>query len=291
MLEAELEFDARATLGEGPCWDAGAQRLYWVDIEQNRLHSYDPATGRDQAIDVGQRIGVAVKRQAGGLVLGLKSGFYAFDPATAALEPLALPEAHLPGNRFNDGKCDPAGRFWAGSLPLAEDHPGGSLYCLDVDLTVTRKIENITVSNGLAWSGDHRTMYFIDSPTRVVEAFDYDPATGAIANRRTVISIPGGWGYPDGMTINAENMLWVALWDGWAVTRWNPATGELIDKLALPVARVTSCAFGGPELDTLYITSARSRLSPEQLARQPLAGALFRCRPGVRGLEAWEFAG
>ncbi len=290
-LTAELEFDARATLGEGPCWDAHTQRLYWVDIEKHQLHLYDPATRTDRSFALAQPVGAAVLRKSGGLMLALQQGFYGFDPDSETLTHLDNPETHLPENRFNDGKCDPAGRFWAGTMPLCETKDCGSLYMLDTDLTVHQKVTGVRISNGLAWSPDERTMYYVDSPTRVVTAFAYDKATGAIANRRVVIEIPDGMGYPDGMSIDAEGMLWIALWDGAAVGRWNPLTGALLAQISVPVSRPTSCVFGGKDLDELYITSASTRLSAEVLAQQPLAGGIFKCRPGVRGGPTWEFAG
>jgi sugar lactone lactonase YvrE len=288
-LRAELLLDAKATLAEGPCWDSQRRLLHWVDIDEGRLHTCDPETRQDRAVLVQQPIGAAVLRHTGGLLLALRDGFFRFDPATEACVPLADPEAHLPDNRFNDGKCDPAGRFWAGTMGRAPNL--GSLYCLDTDLVVHRRVEGVSISNGLAWSPDERVMYYVDSRTRAVSAFDYDKATGQIEGRRVVIRIPDGMGLPDGMSIDEAGMLWIALWDGGAVGRWNPATGELLDQIPLPVSRPTSCAFGGTDLDQLYITSARAGLSADALARQPLAGGIFRCTPGVRGGPAWDFLG
>jgi sugar lactone lactonase YvrE len=292
MITCELELDAKAKLGEGPCWDARKGLLYWVDIERYELHIYNPTTKTDRAINVGQHIGAAVVRKAGGLVVALREGFYFLDPDTEQLTPIQDPEADKPDNRFNDGKCDPAGRFWAGTLYLPETEPElGALYCLDTDLQVQRKVEKVSISNGLAWSADEKTMYFIDSPTRQCVAFDYEKASGAISKRRVVVEIPEGEGWPDGMTIDAEGMLWIALWDGWQVRRYNPHNGALLDVIQVPVARPTSAVFGGESLDTLYITSASTRLSAEALAEQPLAGGIFRAKPGVRGTPTIEFLG
>jgi sugar lactone lactonase YvrE len=291
IIEAKLELDAKATLGEGPCWDSRRQSLYWVDIEDSKLHRYDPAKREDRAFSVGQPVGAVVVRESGGVLLALQQGFYEFDPDTEALEQLSNPEPNLPENRFNDGKVDPAGRFWAGTMAIREAPHCGNLYCMDTDLTVRRKIEGVSISNGLAWSPDEHVMYYVDSPTRVVAAYDYDKASGEIANRRVVIQIPDGMGYPDGMSIDEEGMLWIALWDGAMVGRWNPVNGELLGKIPLPVSRPTSCVFGGEDLDELYITSARSRLDEKSLAAQPHAGGIFKCRPGVRGGPAWNFAG
>lgn len=291
-MQAELNLDARALLGEGPIWDARRQVLYWVDISGAKVHAYDPAKVEDRAFDVGQPVGTVVPRRSGGVMVALRDGFAALDTETGALTTIADPEAHLPENRFNDGKCDPAGRFWAGTMRIAEDRAGaGSLYRLDPDLSVHKMWGNITTANGIAWSLDARTMYYIDTPTMQVVAFEYDLETGAIANPKPVVSTPDGPGFPDGMTIDAEGMLWVAYWDGWRVVRWDPATGKALAVIELPVARVTAPWFGGPNLDELYITSARVGLDQAALAQQPHAGSIFRVQPGVRGLPAFEFVG
>jgi len=288
----ELVLDAKATLGEGAIWHGATQRLYWVDIFNNALHVYDPATGRDEAINVGQAVGTVVPRRQGGLALALHHGFATFDLKTRQLTMVVDPESHLSGNRFNDGKCDPAGRFWAGTMAYHGEPPeSGSLYCLFADHTVRRMLENVSCSNGIVWSGDRRTMYYIDTPRFTVDAFDYDPATGAIRNRRVAITIPRPMGSPDGSTLDADDMLWVAHFGGGSVSRWNPRTGKLLQTVKLPVANVTSCAFGGPRLDDLYITTARLGLTESALAQQPQAGGLFRARVGVTGVPAFEYAG
>jgi sugar lactone lactonase YvrE len=238
-------------------------------------------------------VGTVVPRVRGGLMLALHEGFASLDPESGRVEVWPRPPNHDPALvRFNDGKCDPSGRFWAGTMALVKGpKPLGRLYRLDADGSMHVMLEEVGTSNGLAWSLDRRTMYFIDTPLLRVDAFDYDDASGAIANRRTVISIPPGIGRPDGSTLDAEGMLWIAMYDGWSVTRWNPQTGELLQTIRLPVARVTSCAFGGPELDTLFLTSARQKLTEAQLAAQLQAGGLFRVRPGVHGLPACAFRG
>ncbi|MGE0884533.1 MAG: SMP-30/gluconolactonase/LRE family protein [Blastocatellales bacterium] len=291
MINAELILDAKVLLGEGPWWNSKTQQLYWVDIEGCAFHVFDPSTGNDRKIDVGQMIGCCVGRKSGGIVLALQHGFYSLDLQTEKLTPLVDPEAHLPENRFNDGKCDSRGRLWAGTTRIAHDQPDGFLYRLDPDLNVHRKLDDVWISNGLAWSSDDRTMFYIDSPTSEVVAFDFDAASGEIGNERLVIEIPEGGGSPDGMTIDQEGMLWIALWDGWRVIRVNPGEGEIIDEVKLPVARPTSCCFGGANLDELYITTASTRMPAEELAKQPLAGGLFRAKPGVRGFPMVEFAG
>ncbi|HUJ41985.1 MAG TPA: SMP-30/gluconolactonase/LRE family protein [Opitutaceae bacterium] len=289
----DLALDARALLGEGAIWNDAIRRLHWIDIEAHRVFTFDPATGENRACNVGQRIGTVVPRARGGLMLALQDGFASLDLETGRVTPPLRPPEHDPAVvRFNDGKCDPAGRFWAGTIALRKgSKPLGRLYRLDADGSVRVMLHDVGNSNGIAWSLDRRTVYYIDTPLLRVDAFDYDNATGAIANRRAIISIPPGLGRPDGSTLDAEGMLWIALWDGWGVTRWNPQTGELLQTIRLPVARVTSCAFGGQDLGTLYITSARNGLTDEQLAAQPLAGGLFKVKPGVVGMRAFAYRG
>jgi sugar lactone lactonase YvrE len=290
-MHAELVLDAQATVGEGAIWHAREQRLYWVDIPPGRLHVFDPRDGSDRVFELGQMVGTVVPRARGGLMLALEHGFAEFDPHAGRLTPWSDPEQDRPRNRFNDGKCDPAGRFWAGTISLDREPGVASLYCLEPDGRVRRVLQGVTNSNGIAWSLDHTIMYYIDTPTRHVTAFDYDPASGQIANPRTVITMSEDGGKPDGMTIDAEGMLWIALWEGGCVGRWDPRSGERLQTIAIPALRVTSCAFGGPQLDELYITTARIRLSEVELAAQPHAGGLFRARPGVTGVAAFEFAG
>ena len=292
----ELVLDAQADMGEGPIWHARTQRLYWVNCAAGEVHVFDPQAKTDRTIRVGQLVGTVVPRRKGGVMLAVKHGFASLDLDTEALTLLADPEADQPQNVFNDGKCDPAGRFWAGTISDGPPFiPGaGSLYCLDTGGQVSRKVGQVSMSNGLVWSHDKATFYFIDSFAHTVDAFDYDDATGEISNRRVAITIPKECGVPDGMTIDADGMLWVAGWGGSQVCRWDPSQARLLQSIELPVSQVTACAFGGPQLDELYITSARSGaygLDQAALAREPQAGGIFKARPGVRGTEAFEFAG
>jgi sugar lactone lactonase YvrE len=292
-FDLDLVVDAKALLGEGAIWNDALRRLHWIDIEGQRVFTYDPVTGENRACDVGQKVGTVVPRARGGLMLALQEGFAGLDLTTGcvALRPRP-PEHDSAATRFNDGKCDPAGRFWAGTMALRKGpRPLGKLYRLDADGSTHVMLHDVGTSNGIAWSLDRRTLYYIDTPLQRVDAFDYDDATGVIANRRTVITIPPGIGRPDGSTLDAEGMLWVAMWDGWRVTRWDPRTGRLLQTIRLPVGRVTSCAFGGPDLGTLYVTSARNGLSDAQLALQPLAGGLFKVTPGVCGVRAPAYQG
>lgn len=288
----ELVIDAKAELGEGAIWDAQAQRLYWLDIMKGEVHIYDPAAQTDRCIHVGEMVGTVVPRASGGLMLAVERGFASLDLNTEHLELVAAPEPRRPDLRFNDGKCDPAGRFWAGTMGKDDMVDGaGTLYCLDAEQRLWPRVTGATCPNGIAWTFDRRTLYWVDTGGQTVDAFDYDDATGEIANRRAVITLPREYGRPDGMTMDAQGRLWVAGWDGHHVTCWDPANGECLRVLQVPASQVTSCAFGGPNLDALYITSARTGLDEATLARQPLAGGLFVCRPGVRGVPAFEYAG
>ncbi len=289
-VEAELALDARAELGEGPVWDDELGQLLWVDITGGSVHRFDPATAHDEVTEVGQPVGVAVPRIPDGLVLAVGEGFAFLDLERPGLELVAEVEAEVSGNRMNDGKCDAAGRFWAGTMPFAGDRPTGALYRLDRDLSVTRMLDGVTISNGIAWSPDGRSMYYIDSPTYRVDVFDYDVETGEIAKRRILFELPADGGLPDGMTVDAEGLLWIAFWGVGAVRRYTP-DGLLAAVVELPVSLVTSCTFAGPDLGDLYITSASGPLSPEQAVDQPAAGGLFRARPGVSGLPQHRFRG
>jgi len=291
--ELELIPNTESSLGEGTIWHAQKQVLYWVDIVGEKVHIYDPATGSDRTLPTGQPVGTVVPRRSGGLMVAVQHGFASLDTETGKLEIVADPEGRLSKNRFNDGKCDPAGRFWAGTMPFKKgaDPKGGSLYCLFPDHHVERKVEGVACSNGIVWSLDHRMMYYIDTPTREVWAYDYDIETGAISNKRVAISVPEGAGHPDGMTIDAEGLLWVAHWGGSQVICWDPKTGKQVRSIPVPATQVSSCAFGGPRLDELYISTARVGLSKAALKKQPHAGRLFRIRPGACGVEAPEFAG
>jgi sugar lactone lactonase YvrE len=209
----------------------------------------------------------------------------------AHLRPILNPEPQLPAHRFNDGKCDPAGRFLAGTMNDTETKASGSLYSLAPDGSLKTLVTRTRTSNGLAWSPDQHTFYYIDTPTRTVMAYDYDLATGGVANPRPAISVPPKLGWPDGMTSDVEGMLWVAMWGGAKLTRWDPATGRLLAEIPFPALNVSSCVFGGPGLTDLYATSARTGTNARQLTKYPLSGGLFRLRTDIRGMPTYEFGG
>jgi sugar lactone lactonase YvrE len=286
MPEVECIAGVHAVLGEGPVWVVRENALYWVDIVGGKLFRF--ADGRTEVLEPGQTLCSIAPRASGGFIGGSIDGLVAIS-GELVVSLLANPEAELTGNRFNDGKVDRSGRFWAGTMDRTETTARGSLYRLDTDLQCTRIDSGYTVTNGPAFSIDGRTLYHTDSGRQTIYAFELD-AAGNAANRRVLARFGEGQGYPDGMTVDADDCLWVAFWDGWCVRRLSPA-GELLQEIAMPVQRPTSCAFGGEALDQLFITSARRDLTAADLDRQPDAGNLFRCTPGVTGIAELPFAG
>jgi sugar lactone lactonase YvrE len=270
-----------ADLGEGPVWAGGEQALYWLDIPADRLHRM-AADGQLTSWAVGQPAGAVVPRASGGLVLAARDGFLAMDQASGALTSLAAVEQDRPENRMNDGACDRAGRFFAGTMADDERPGAGALYRLDPDLTVTTLLTGTGISNGIGWSPDERLMYYADSLTYQVDIFDYDPATGAIGGRRRFAAVGQGDVMPDGLTVDANGEVWVAVWGGGALLRLDPG-GRIRETIEVPAANVTSCVFGGPDLDRLYITTAAGEGAG--------AGALFVAEPGVTGQPSHPFRG
>jgi sugar lactone lactonase YvrE len=286
----EVVTDHVCFLGEGPVWDSKLQSICWVDIMNGQIHEFGTRGGTLKTTDVHEMVGAVALCADGNLLAALKNGLAIVDRKSGGITPLSHPEAHLPANRFNDGKCDGEGRFWIGSMAVDETLNQGSVYVFDADGGITKKIEGTTISNGLAWNARQDTFYFIDTPTSAVVAYDYDADTANITNKRTIITFDVEVGHPDGMTIDADDMLWIAHWDGWQVSRWNPATGEKLFSLKMPVANVTSCTFGGDNFEDLYITTARKGLAEDELRRQPMAGALFVWKnSGYKGLPAVEY--
>jgi sugar lactone lactonase YvrE len=289
-MDLTLALDVRAELGEGPIWDDRRQRLLFVDIMRGYVHEFDPATGQDRVLEVGQPVGAVVLAERGDWILAAQDGFHRLDPATGTRTHIAGVEAGRSETRMNDGAVDPAGRFWAGTMGVDGKAEQGALYRLDPDGSVHRMLSPVSISNGIDWSPDARLMYYADTPTRRIDVFDFDLATGAIGNRRPFVTIPEAHGHPDGLVADADGALWVAFWGGSAVRRYLP-DGRLDRVIELPVSRVTKPAFGGPGLQDLYITSAWIGLDAAARAAETLAGGLFRCRPGVRGRPARRFAG
>lgn len=291
VYQSELILNLKSTLGEGPSWDNEKKLLYWIDILEKKIHIFEPKSKSNRTIELNQNIGAAVPKKSSGLVLALKNGFYTLDLTNEQLSPITNPEEHLSNNTFNDGKCDFAGRFWAGTMELNETKGGGSLYCMDVNHSVRKMLDNITVSNGITWSPDNNTMYYIDTPTYQVVAFDFNFEQGIIENKRVVVNVPQEMGAPDGMTSDMEGMIWVAHWGGYQVTRWDPTNGKLLNKVSIPAPIVTSCCFGGENMDELFVTTARVGLPEEILLEYPSAGGLFRIKTNVKGVPTYSFGG
>jgi sugar lactone lactonase YvrE len=269
-----------AELGEGPCWDAAGGTLYWVDVPVGRVHALD-ADGQLRSWEVGQPVGAVALRAAGGLVLAAADGFLTLDTGTGAVAPLVGVD-HGPAIRMNDGACDRAGRFYAGSM-AADESPGmGALYRLDPDHRLTRLMTGIGISNGIGWSPDDRQMYYVDSLDHRLDVLDYDPATGEVGERRPVADIGGGGVVPDGLTVDADGGIWVAVWGGGVVHRFTP-DGALTATVELPAAYVTCPTFGGEDLETMYITTAAGAGEG--------AGRLFAFRPGVAGQPTYPYGG
>jgi len=279
-----------AGLAEGPCWWSERNILLWVDIEASRIGLFDPAAGNNDFFHLPAHVGAVVPTSVGDLLLATAAGLMRMDPSTGVVTLLLDPEVDRPGNRFNDGKCDPWGRFWAGTMAYDFEPLAGSLWRLDGDGRITRQRSQLTISNGLAWSQDRGTLYFIDSPTLKVMAFPLTSSGEIAAEPSICVQIPEDWdAVPDGMCIDVEGMLWIALFGGGAVTRWDPISGQLLDRLAVPCRQVTSCCFGGPHLDQLFITTARREMDAAAIAAEPLAGGLFQADVGVKGLPADPF--
>lgn len=274
--------------GEGPIW--WQDKLVYVDIEGHALVELDPDSGEETVYEMGDRIGTVVPRASGGYLCAGDSGIYTFDPASGKKESLADPEADKrPNNRFNDGKCDPAGRFWAGTISLVKKTGDANLYMLDAQHDLTVKIPEVTNSNGICWNAAAHTMYYIDTPTRKIRAYDFDRESGRIAEAGVIVDTEAA-GYdssPDGMTIDAEDKLWVAFCHGGCVVRFDPKTGEKLEQIDIPAVETTACAFGGPDLDRLFVTTGIKKDADE-----PDAGKVFVIDGlGVHGVEAFAYEG
>ena len=283
MIHIEPVGNSRSQWGEGPIWWRDA--LYFVDIEGHLVHRFDPADGGEKSWDVGQRVGTVVPRESGGLVIAGDHGLFFLDEESGQLTAIADPEADKPDNRFNDGKCSPDGRFFAGTISLVRKTGDARLYRLDPDLTLHEAFGPVTTSNGIVWSADGKTVFYIDTPRREVLAFDYE--AGHLRNLRGVVSTAHLDASPDGMAMDADGNLWIAFCHGGCVACFDPETGAELRRIELPCLETTACAFGGPDLADLYVTTGVHKSVAEEHA-----GRLFVIRGlGVRGLPANAFAG
>jgi sugar lactone lactonase YvrE len=287
-LQVEVAARGADRLGECPLWDERESMLWWVDSRWPAVKRLDPATGAVMMLVLPKIVGSIALREAAGLLAATKSGIHLLDASNGALEARVDPEEHLPDNRFNDGRCDRAGRFWAGTMSDVNRDPVGSLYRIDADFGCTKLRNAIIIPNSLAFSPDGRAMYFADTNRHTIWAYDYDPASGAATRERVFADT--GKGRPDGSCVDADGCLWNADYGASRLVRYTPA-GKMDRTIELPVTNPTCCCFGGADLGTLYVTTATQRLSPQELARQPLAGSLLALRPGVQGLAESRFAG
>lgn len=285
----EMLLDLRAELAEGPVWDAAAGRLIFVDSERGRIFRFEPATRQLDYLEPGGVIGIAIPRSGGGYAASSADGLLDVDEKGRSR--LLVPvERTLPGQRMNDAKCDSRGRLFSGTLSLPFAKGASALYRIDPDLSLHLVHAGVTVSNGIGWNPDETVMYYIDTYTRGIDCFRYDVDTGDIADRRRFADVDRLDGFPDGLCVDVEGGVWVALYMGGRIRRYAP-DGTISAEVRLPVSGVTSCNFGGDGLTDLYITTARHGVPEDILRREPLAGALFRCRPDVPGLPSYRFAG
>lgn len=292
--DLEIVSDIKAELGEGPVWDYRKNILYWIDIIGKKIFIYDSYKKNTISIKLNQHIGSLALCKTDKLLLALQNGFYFFNKEKNILKKIDDPEHGLPKNRFNDGKCDASGRFWSGTTSSDEIDPVGSLYYLDDSLKSKKIFNKVIISNGITWSMDNKKMYYIDSPRREVYSFDYSINTAEIKNKKVLIKVPEKLGYPDGMTIDIGGDLWIAHWGSYFICRWDSKKGKLIDKIKIPVKRVSCCTFGGGNLDELYITTAQ-RGFPEigkpldKNSVTPYDGLLFKITTDTKGLGTYLF--
>lgn len=284
--EVSLAFEIKAQLGEGALWNHKNNTLYWIDIEGKILHVFDPKSTTNEEYVMPSRIGTVVARKNNEALVALENGVFNYNFNTRQTTPFVLMEKELEGKRLNDGKCDPSGRLWVGSMHFDQLKGQADLYSIDSIGTLSTKIENVTISNGIVWTADSKTMYYIDTPSSQIKAYDFDSKTGVISNERVAVNVPESLGYPDGMAIDSDDMVWVGMWNGDAVVKFDPKTGDVLQKIEVPAHNITSCAFGGKDLDTLYITTARLDMTPAELEKYPLAGSLFKVVPGVKGVKS-----
>ncbi|MDO9546135.1 MAG: SMP-30/gluconolactonase/LRE family protein [Pelolinea sp.] len=281
-------YPSQNILGEGPIWSTKEQVIYWVDIDGMKIQRYFPATNKYEAFSMPIKVTLLAFRKSGGFICGTENGFYFWDPYTQNMEFITHPESGKKEARFNDGKVDRKGRLWAGTMTA--QGATSSLYRMEADLSVETMLSNVTISNGIGWSPDNSIMYYVDSLRYLISAFDYDLAAGTISNQRPFVQLTAEVGVPDGLTVDSKGYVWVAIYDGWKVMRYDQS-GKTAAEIKMPVSRPSSCAFGGKELDELYITSISEGLSEEDKTKEPMAGDLFMVKTNVKGIAEPEFSG
>ena len=281
-----IAYKIDSKLGEGAIWNHKTNELYWIDIEGKSLNILNPKTNQNRSFPTATQIGTVIPKDKEEALIALIDGIYSMNLQTGKTTLFSDMKDALIDCRLNDGKCDPSGRLWVGSMHWQQEKGKAKLFTVKNDGAVVTKIDSVTISNGIVWTKDKKTMYYIDTPTSQIKAYDYNNTTGDISNERVVVEIPENLGFPDGMTIDSEDMVWVGMWNGNAVIRFNPKTGKLLQKIEVPAHNVTSCAFGGENLETLYITSAKLDMTEEELEKYPLAGSVFKINPGVKGVKS-----
>ncbi len=283
--EIMMADSTRYLLGEGALWDAPGKRLFFVDIIGKKLFEYYPESGTRIIHDMPSMPGTVVVENHNEVLVALEDGIYKYNLQSKEFNFLTCPPENDHTQRFNDGKCDPSGRFWVGTMSLVGGKENSNLFCLDNEGKIKVKLDSVTVSNGIVWSSDKKYMYYNDTPTRKVMEYPYDNSTGELGEARIAVIVPDSLGAPDGMAIDADDNLWVCMWGGSAVCCFDRNTGELLDRIMVPAKNVTSCAFSGDKLTDLYITTARIGTSEDDLKALPYAGCLFKITLKYRGIE------
>lgn len=291
IVHANLEYQTDAHLGEGPVWDEINQKLWWVDILSCTLNCYDPVSKKNRSFNVDEQIGAAVLRKVGGLLIALKSGLVFFDEELEIITHIDNNFTLGKGTRFNDGKCDPAGRFWVGTLDYDLEKGSGNLFCVNSDMSVDKKLDQLTIPNGMAWNSQGDKLFFIDTIARELYSFRYKKETGQISDRSVIYEFDEELGYPDGMTIDSDDKLWISLYAGRKVIQINPKNGHIEFEIRVPVPKPTSCTFGGEDLKTLFITTCREHMDDSDLEKAPLSGSLFSIDLPFSGRPADRFNG
>ncbi|MGJ8683716.1 MAG: SMP-30/gluconolactonase/LRE family protein [Nonlabens sp.] len=284
--EVKLEYKFAAQLGEGALWNVATQELYWVDIIGQNFHRYNPKTRINKSYELPSQVGTVVSYDENQVVVALEDRVSYLNLNNHTLTDIAAIPREEKGSRLNDGKVDPNGNLWVGSMSKGGENPTAQLYRVDSQGEVKVMLKDVRISNGIVWSKDAQTMFYIDTKKGNIRAYDYDKTTSEISNERVIVTIPESLGFPDGMAIDDNDNLWVGLWNGNGIAHYNSKTGELISKIEVPAHNVTSCAFGGSDLKTLYITTASVDMTAEEKIEYPLAGSVFSVRTNVKGVES-----